>query len=119
MLAERSTTATTKGSCTNERNASKPASSGGGGIGVGAGEALKLGAAWTEPAPIKPESRAAFRRAPSRPNPECASFIVELSARAQGRLLVQESVGSRIACVPNAVPVMPGIEAAFCFFLKV
>ena len=104
MLAERITTATTKGSCTNERNASKPASSGGGGIGVGAGEALKSGAAWTEPAPIKPESRAAFRRAPLRP--ECAGFLVELSARAWGRLLVQERVGSRIACVSNAASVL-------------
>ena len=102
MVAERSTTATTKGSCTNERNASKPASSGGGGIGVGAGEALKSGAAWTEPAPIKPESSAAFRRAPPHLCPECAGFIVELSARARGRLLVQERVGSRIACVSNA-----------------
>ena len=99
MLAERSTTATTKGSCTNERNASKPASSGGGGIGVGAGEALKSGAAWTEPAPIKPESRAAFRRAPLHLCLECAGFIVELSARARGRLLVQERVEFRIACV--------------------
>ena len=33
MLAERITTATTKGSCTNERNASKLARSGGGGSG--------------------------------------------------------------------------------------
>ena len=107
MLAERSTTAKRKGSCTNERNASKPASSGGGGIGVGAGEALKSGAAWTEPAPIKPKSRGiAFRRAPLRPCPECAGFIVELSARARGRLLVQERVGSRIACVSNAASVL-------------
>ena len=98
MMVESSIIKVMKGSCTNERNASKPASSGGGGIGVGAGEA-----AWTEPAQINPESRAAFRRAP---RPECAGFLVELSARARGRLLVQERVGSRIACVSNAASVL-------------